>query len=574
MKKALPVILCVVVLAAVGFFLMKRGAMPVGQGVEPAALADAATVVYLELGDLPGTAERWSATALAAIAAEPDVQAFLEQPMSKLRERLQASPMLGPLTPLQIRSAFIAVSKVDQQVPTVLAGLRHSAGKEELDAALAPARNHLLEQFPNGKADLLSIEGIHVETYTTPDWKMAAANHSGWFLISNDLDALEQAIRRLKVRPEAAPALKDSPKFQEVVAKLPPRRESLVYLDAPPVIQKLGELALAAGQPISSAQQEEMKALQSLGATTSFDGAEIRDVIFVKMDMSSMPKGALSAEYPLTSSRTLFYFASMLDWPESFSMPADARGVDTLAPLAAILERLEAKGLGASAFSRAFGETFSFSLDWAGGQDKVGFHAAADVADRATAESILAELASGSVGIPVFSREQASDGSTLYVLPPLPRVPFRPAIGLDDKRLLLASSPEEVRSKLALKAPADNALSASPEFNAALAKVSQPTHSFAYLDAKPAFEHTYTMLRPTLVFASGLMPGVNETLDLSKLPPPEAIANHLSPIIFSESHHGDGVLYESVGPVTIPQGLSLGGVAAILAAVWAQAFFQ
>ena len=40
---------------------------------------------------------------------------------------------------------------------------------------------------------------------------------------------------------------------------------------------------------------------------------------------------------------------------------------------------------------------------------------------------------------------------------------------------------------------------------------------------------------------------------MAKLPPPEAIAKHLSPIVMSQRYEDGGYLTESVGPVTYRQ---------------------
>ena len=55
------------------------------------------------------------------------------------------------------------------------------------------------------------------------------------------------------------------------------------------------------------------------------------------------------------------------------------------------------------------------------------------------------------------------------------------------------------------------------------------------------------------------------TVDLSKLPPPEVIGKHLSPIIMSQRYEEDGYVTESVGPVTFREAtIGVAGAAAAL----------
>ena len=56
-----------------------------------------------------------------------------------------------------------------------------------------------------------------------------------------------------------------------------------------------------------------------------------------------------------------------------------------------------------------------------------------------------------------------------------------------------------------------------------------------------------------LFMGAAFLPAIAETVDFSKLPAPEVITKHLSPIVMSQSYDGDGYIAESVGPVTVYQ---------------------
>jgi hypothetical protein len=65
-----------------------------------------------------------------------------------------------------------------------------------------------------------------------------------------------------------------------------------------------------------------------------------------------------------------------------------------------------------------------------------------------------------------------------------------------------------------------------------------------------------------LFMSAAFLPGINDTVDLNKLPPAEIIAKHLSPIAMSQRYDEDGYVAESIGPVTIYQAIAgLGGLA-------------
>ena len=60
-----------------------------------------------------------------------------------------------------------------------------------------------------------------------------------------------------------------------------------------------------------------------------------------------------------------------------------------------------------------------------------------------------------------------------------------------------------------------------------------------------------------LLMSAAFMPAISDYVDVGKLPPPETVTNHLSPIVSSQRYEGDGYVTESVGPVTLDLGLGL-----------------
>ena len=61
---------------------------------------------------------------------------------------------------------------------------------------------------------------------------------------------------------------------------------------------------------------------------------------------------------------------------------------------------------------------------------------------------------------------------------------------------------------------------------------------------------------------AAVYPALGKDVDLAKLPPSEAIAKHLSPIVMSQRYESDGYVTESVGPVTFREATI--GIAAVV----------
>ena len=80
-----------------------------------------------------------------------------------------------------------------------------------------------------------------------------------------------------------------------------------------------------------------------------------------------------------------------------------------------------------------------------------------------------------------------------------------------------------------------------------------PTNFFAYIDTVQLYSRLDASLRPMLLMAAAFVPAVAGSIDPTKLPAPEIITKHLSPIVSSQRYDGDGYMAESIGPITLDQ---------------------
>ena len=108
-------------------------------------------------------------------------------------------------------------------------------------------------------------------------------------------------------------------------------------------------------------------------------------------------------------------------------------------------------------------------------------------------------------------------------------------------------------------------LEADNQFKGIEKLVDEPNVLFAYLDAKSGFERFYEASRPMLAFGIVLMPTLSRYVDAMALPETDEISKYLSPIVLSRHRVANGVVDESVGPVTAydAAALLLGGAVAM-----------
>jgi hypothetical protein len=96
-------------------------------------------------------------------------------------------------------------------------------------------------------------------------------------------------------------------------------------------------------------------------------------------------------------------------------------------------------------------------------------------------------------------------------------------------------------------------LSDSSTYKAAERLLPAPTNFFAYVDTALLYSRLDASLRPMLLMAAAFVPGVAGSIDATKLPSPEVITKHLSPIVASQRYDHDGYVAESIGPITLDQ---------------------
>jgi hypothetical protein len=129
--------------------------------------------------------------------------------------------------------------------------------------------------------------------------------------------------------------------------------------------------------------------------------------------------------------------------------------------------------------------------------------------------------------------------------------------GLVGRQILVSGSQSnfgELVRRLQNHAPG---LETDNQFKGIAKLVAEPDDLFAYLDAKSGFERFYEASRPMLVFGILLMPALNRYVDAMALPETDDISKHLSPIVLSRHRVANGVVDESVGPITAYDALML-----------------
>ncbi|MEI6033785.1 MAG: hypothetical protein WCS65_05840 [Verrucomicrobiae bacterium] len=495
-----------------------------------ASLLPAETVLYASLTDLPRSALRWRGTALAEIGREPEVNAFLEKPLSKWLSDPGAGEAGGILSGLKPGRIFFAVTKVASDRVDVAVGFQFWGGKTDFDVAVARLRKEL----PAGDSTRESYAGDEIISTGQGKFQLCSAAHGRWGFLATDPAVIRSLLDRVAGK-SAGPSLAGSPDFQKAMHRMLPAADFLFFLRPKNVADALVEAGRSFGAEAIPEQIREIRATEAVAGTWKLDGKLQRDAIFI------LRPGAAPGE-PLPHKSTRFTGPGTIVYADFLARFA---GLPALAQKA-LPDRQAAASELAGLADRAFGPEGALVVTWQEGQMTPSGIFSLEIRDAATAGESLNKL------LAFFPEAVVTDqgGLKLYSIPSLSNPLATPTLALTKDFLIVGLDPAAVAR--AANAPGPD-IGSDPAFAPALPSFQSATEAFAFVDTKLLFERAYSALRPVILFGAQVMPGISGTIDTSKLPQTDTIARHLPPVILSLRRFEDGVLIESSGPLAVSQ---------------------
>ena len=190
MKKITIGLVVVAILILVGVVLVKRS----GGESQAAALAPEDTVFFANIPNVPQTGFRWIGTALAQIAAEPEMRAFLELPLKNLKESPSSGEVGGLASALKPGNIFLAAMPTEDQSVKALLGFQFWGGRKDFDNAIARLRKELPN--PDQEAAKEAHKGLEILATSHGDLTLYSAAAGRWGFLSTNLDSIKTALDR------------------------------------------------------------------------------------------------------------------------------------------------------------------------------------------------------------------------------------------------------------------------------------------------------------------------------------------------------------------------------------------
>jgi hypothetical protein len=514
-------------LIAIGaFVLWKRDA----ESLLPAQIAPAGCLLYVELPKIDRVAKRWPDTAISQMLEEPSVQRFLKKPISKIPANWQAAGRA--FAGLRCGGLFFGMTepRMDRWICGFQAATDASTSQREI-ADLSKAL------FGVGSKQL-RLDELEQASETAPALAEPVCTQIGsWTVLSRSIELLKEAVRNSQAR---SAGLQSQELFRTCRTNVPPDYDALTFVQGEPSFDSVTGFNWRCPEPNRSQNSH------AVLAVTTIEGARLRDTVFT-LTGSPSSAGPLDRQgLSMTSESTVGYLASRVGlseiwkWCSRFAQEsalaevirdymgeAQSFGIEPedLDKLVSGVEIIVDRDSASDSLSAAFSLQVIDPGKFKHLMDQV-------VAEKFPDNCTKTEIAA----IPAYSMHVTKSASIVF--------------GLADRHLLVSGS-ESKFSDLVNRLRTNAAgLETDEQFKSVSNLVKDPDDLFLYFDAKPFFERVYDASRPMLELGLGIMPVVSRYVDGMALPETSDISRHLSAIVLSRHRVTQGVVDESVGPIT------------------------
>ena len=560
MKKLLAVLGLALVVAA-GVWVMMRMQLA-GRLATVPELLPGTTLLLVEAPDLRRSRERWQESDLYRIWREPSVQSWLQKPLDRFPQKGSGRKTVEEFLQIHPTHSFLALTALEKNEPTVVGGFHFDGAPEKARRFIEQREAEWLPKNVDTKRERIEYEQHQIEKITLSNLVLATVYHNRWFFASNDVATLKGLLDRADRRQEkASPSLQDNKTFSDTARHLPADYAGMLYVDPRPFVKKLVPLLAMTVPSLPLNQLERLRQVESVASAIGFDKGKMRETDYVAMPRVGAEKTLRRTLLGAAGTNTVLYSLSRVHWSDkalSSSAPATT-GLPAL--VGQFASALRARGISPDDLRQAFGEELEVVGDWAAEAHWPTFFITLPVNDGARARKIAEALTSVEVASTPWTRTE-KNGVLFYSAQPFGGfVPVNPAIAVSDKVMLAGSDLAAVENVLTRMAKPAGELEKSATFHDAAALVPPADSAFNYVDTRLLFERADALLRPLLLMGATFYPALGKTVDMTKFPPPEAIAKHLSPIVMSQRYEGEGYVTDSVGPVTFREAtIGLAGV--------------
>jgi len=547
MKRILLVLIALAIAAFAGWYFWN-----VSQNISSvpiAALLPRETIFVAQIPDFNRAYDEWQRCDIYQLYREPAVQDFLRKPLSNAPKSEAFSQTLREIQQLAPKNAFIALTSIANNNPKVVGGFRFGGSREEAERIIGGWRPALVGQSSNLKREKVQYQRHEIEVVKAAPFSVSTAYDPPWFFAATDVPELEALLDRADRHGTSLEnRLDKDAAYRIAIARRPSNYVAFFYLQPKTFSQRLAALRAAVGSTPAPGEGTMLEKMRCITGSMQFENGKIHDVLFLGMPKLEHDTILTRSSVSLGTKDTFLYLAMLLNLGEK---------MDTLNQAAAfagtkMFQALSDSGITAADWKAAFGIELGSLADWPPSAHWPAVLLTVPVTDTAKAGKIVEALLRADEeaawtqteknGVRYFSKQSIASF-----------VAITPTIALSDRILVAGLNPVSVEEAIKRSASGSSELADSQTYKAAAHLLPAPTNFFAYVDTALLYSRLDASLRPMLLMAAAFAPAVAGSIDPGKLPAPEVITKHLSPIVSSQRYDRNGYVAESIGPITLDQ---------------------
>ena len=513
------------------------------------------TIFLAHMPDFNRTRDQWRQSDIYKLYREPEVQNFLQKPLANFSTpKGFGAQTLLEFEQLEPKNVFFALTSFDDNSPKLAGGFRFQGSVGDAERVIGKWRSKFLERNPGARREKLHYEHHEIDLIAATPFTLATAYDRPWFFAATDLTELKGLLDRADGRAKnPKETLETDEAYHAAISHRPSNYALFFYLQPKTFAARLATLRAAIQSPAATKQQTILEQVRSISGATRLEGGKIYDLLFVGMPrLESHDVGPALTRSSLTlgTKETFFYLSMLLNLGERMETLNQAAGFSGMTQKFA--QAFSDSGITADDWKAAFGLELGSLADWPSSAHWPTLLLTLPVLDVAKAGKIV-EAATRADEDAIWTRAE-KDGVRYFSLQSSATlVAITPTIALSDRLLVAGFNPVSVEEAVKRNGSASSEFSDSPTYKSAARVVPAPTNFFAYIDTQLLYSRLDASLRPMLLLAAAFMPTLSNSVDLGKLPSPEVITKHLSPIVSSQRYERDGYVAESVGPITFNQ---------------------
>src|SRR6478735_768305 len=507
------------------------------------------TIFVAQIPDFNRARDEWQHCDIYQLYREPAVQDFLRKPLGNVPKTDAVSQTLLDIEQLAPKNAFVALTSIDNNNPKFVGGFHFRGSQEEAERIIGKWRSMLMGQNSSLKREKVQYQGHEIEAIKTGSFTIATAYDPPWFFVTTDAADMQALLDRADRRSSDSDNRLDKDEaYRAAISRRPSNDVAFFFLQPKTFSQRLAALRAAVGSTPAPGEGTMLEKMRCITGSMRFENGKIHDVLFLGMPKLEQNTTLSRSSLSLGTKETFFYLAMLLNLGER---------MDTLNQAAAfagtkMFQALSDSGISAADWKAAFGIELGSLGDWPSSAHWPSLLVTLPVTDATKARQIVETLlraeedgtwtATEKDGVRYFSKQSAASF-----------VSITPTIALSDRILIAGLDPVSVEEAIKRGRGSSSELADSQTYKTAAPLLPAPTNFFAYIDMVQLYSRLDASLRPMLLMAGAFVPAVAGSIDPSKLPAPEIITKHLSPIVSSQRYDGDGYMAESIGPITLDQ---------------------